>query len=113
MSNELSEHARRNRELWDSRLTVGFSARARAQWAAGPRWGLWEIPGDQLPVFPADLGGRDLVELGCGTAYVCAWAARLGARPVGVDNSERQLATARAMQEEFGQAFPLVHASAE
>jgi SAM-dependent methyltransferase len=113
MSEGLSEHARRNRELWDSRLSAGFSDRAREQWSSSPYWGLWEIPGDKLPVFPADLGGRDLVELGCGTAYICAWAARLGARPVGVDNSERQLATARAMQEEFGQRFPLLHASAE
>ena len=113
MSESLSAHARRNRELWDSRLSAGFSARAREQWSSSPYWGLWEIPEDRLRIFPADLGGRDLVELGCGTAYVCAWAARLGARPVGVDNSERQLAAARAMQEEFGQPFPLVHASAE
>lgn len=113
MSDELPEHVRRNRELWDSRLSVGFGARARRQWSSDPCWGIWEIPQAQLPVFPGDLVGRDLVELGCGTAYICAWAARAGARPVGVDNSERQLATARTMQEEFGLHFALVHASAE
>jgi 2-polyprenyl-3-methyl-5-hydroxy-6-metoxy-1,4-benzoquinol methylase len=34
--------------------------------------------------------------VGCGTGYVSAWLARLGARPVGLDNSAAQLATARA-----------------
>jgi SAM-dependent methyltransferase len=53
------------------------------------------------------------IELGCGTAYVSAWLARAGARPVGIDLSERQLATARAMQAEFGLDFPLVHGRAE
>ncbi|HEY0696989.1 MAG TPA: class I SAM-dependent methyltransferase [Micromonospora sp.] len=36
-----------------------------------------------------------------------------GARPVGLDNSTRQLATARAMQVEFDLACPLLHADAE
>ncbi len=53
------------------------------------------------------------IELGCGTAYVSAWLARAGARPVGIDLSERQLATARAMQDEFGLDFPLVLGNAE
>ncbi|MCK9894948.1 class I SAM-dependent methyltransferase [Frankia sp. AgB32] len=53
------------------------------------------------------------VELGCGSAYVSAWLARRGARPVGVDVSARQLAFARRMQEEFGVRFPLVHGDAE
>ena len=42
-----------------------------------------------------------------------AWLARRGARPVGLDNSAAQLATARGMQERFGLRFPLLHASAE
>jgi len=55
----------------------------------------------------------DVVELGCGTAYVSGWLARAGGRPVGVDISREQLATARAMQQEFGIRFPLVLADAE
>jgi SAM-dependent methyltransferase len=54
-----------------------------------------------------------VIELGCGTGYVSAWLARRGARPVGVDNSAEQLATARALQAEFGVEFPLVHGNAE
>jgi SAM-dependent methyltransferase len=53
------------------------------------------------------------VELGCGTAYFSAWLARRGARPVGLDPTPAQLATARAMEERFGLRFPLVQASAE
>jgi 2-polyprenyl-3-methyl-5-hydroxy-6-metoxy-1,4-benzoquinol methylase len=57
-----------------------------------------------------DVDGLDVVELGCGTAYWSAWLARGGARPVGLDNSSRQLATARVLQEEYDLRFPLVHA---
>lgn len=60
-----------------------------------------------------DLAGRDAVELGCGTAYVSSWLARRGARVVGLDNSPAQLRTARALQREFGLAFPLVLGDAE
>ena len=38
--------------------------------------------------------GLCTVELGCGTGYVSAWLARRGARPVGIDNSPKQLETA-------------------
>jgi SAM-dependent methyltransferase len=110
---ELPDHVRKNRELWDSRLSGWFSERAQLQWAAEPHWGLWAIPQTDLPVLPADLHGKDVIELGCGTAYVCAWAKRRGARPVGIDNSAHQLSTARAMQDTFGLHFPLLHGNAE
>jgi SAM-dependent methyltransferase len=54
-----------------------------------------------------------VVELGCGTAYFSAWLARLGARPVGLDLSAAQLATARRCQQDFDLAFPLVEADGE
>ena len=53
------------------------------------------------------------MELGSGSAYVSAWLARRGARPVGVDVSARQLGTARRMQDEFGLRFPLIQGDAE
>ncbi len=64
-------------------------------------------------VLPAALQDRDSIELGCGTGYVSAWLARRGARPVGLDNSAAQLATARRLQDRFGLRFPLNQASAE
>jgi SAM-dependent methyltransferase len=59
------------------------------------------------------VAGLDTIELGCGTAYVSAWLARRGARPVGIDLSDAQLANARRFQRQFGTEFPLVQASAE
>jgi SAM-dependent methyltransferase len=73
---------------------------------------MWGTPEDDLGTI-GDVDGLDVVELGCGTAYWSAWLARRGAHPVGVDLSEAQLATARAMQAERDLHFPLVHASAE
>jgi SAM-dependent methyltransferase len=90
-----------------------YARRAPEQWANEPSWGIFGVPETQLRLFPDDLAGLDVVELGCGTGYVSAWAARRGARPVGLDNSPRQLATARRMQEQFGLRFPLLHADAE
>ena len=55
----------------------------------------------------------DVIELGCGTAYVSAWLARRVARPVGIDNSPRQLESARRFQDEFDLRFPLVQEDAE
>ena len=68
--------------------------------------------GSELRVLP-DVGGQDVIELGCGTAYWSAWLARRGARVTGIDNSARQLETARQLQREHKLEFPLIHGSAE
>jgi SAM-dependent methyltransferase len=44
-----------------------------------------------------DVHGLDVLELGCGTAYWSAWLQRRGARPIGLDLTPAQLATARGM----------------
>jgi SAM-dependent methyltransferase len=110
---ELSEHARKNRELW-TRVNAEYTAgEASRKWAQDQfTWGMWGLPERELEVL-GEVAGKDVVELGCGTAYVSGWLARLGARPVGVDITPAQLETARAMQREFGLAFPLIEASAE
>jgi len=106
-------HVAANRGYWDGRADW-FAARAHRLWSAPePVWGNWNIPQSKLPVLPDEVAGLDTVEFGCGTGYVSGWLARAGARPVGVDNSARQLATAAAMQREYGVRFPLVHADAE
>jgi SAM-dependent methyltransferase len=109
----LPEHVRANREAWD-RYAVEYIEGGRRNWAKpSPTWGIWAIPEDDLDLLPDDLEGKDVVELGCGTAYVSAWLARKGARPVGIDNSPAQLETARALQREFGMDFPLHLGNAE
>jgi SAM-dependent methyltransferase len=110
---ELPEHVRRNRQQWDRRAE-DYATAGREQWAAAqPSWGIWGVPESQLRMLPTDLDSRDAIELGCGTAYVSAWLARRGARPVGIDNSQSQLDTARRLQQEFGIDFPLLHGNAE
>jgi SAM-dependent methyltransferase len=110
---DLPEHVVRNRAYWDA-LAPKYAERGRGRWAqAEPSWGIWGVPESELRVLPPDLAGLDVIELGCGTAYVSAWLARRGARPVGIDNSEAQLASARRFQREFGMDFPLIHGNAE
>jgi SAM-dependent methyltransferase len=109
---DLSEYAARNREIWNTDAPQ-WVQQGREAWAsATPWWGMWHVPEEELNILP-DVSGLDVVDLGCGTGYWCAWFAKLGARPVGLDLSEEQLATARMLQEENGIEFPLIHASAE
>ncbi|MGP8000027.1 MAG: class I SAM-dependent methyltransferase [Streptosporangiaceae bacterium] len=108
-----ADHVFRNRAAWDRRA-ADYAGPGLDNWAASePAWGIWKVPEAQLGVLPPHLDGADALELGCGTGYVSAWLARRGARPVGVDNSAAQLATAAALQERFGLHFPLIQASAE
>ena len=106
------DHVLVNRASWDDDAP-NWVERGRTSWASEPHWGIWGVPESQLGLLPDDLAGLDAVEIGCGTGYVSAWLARGGARPVGLDNSSRQLATARLLQSEFGISFPLVHGDGE
>jgi SAM-dependent methyltransferase len=102
-----------NREVWTRSNATFNDANAGEAWAKDEiEWGVWAIPESQLRALP-DVEGMDVVELGCGTAYFSAWLAKLGARPVGVDPTPAQLATARRMQAETGIEFQLVEAAAE
>jgi SAM-dependent methyltransferase len=109
---QLPEHVRENQVAWTV-AAAAYAEPARRNWAASePSWGIYDVPESELGILP-DVAGLDVVELGCGTAYVSAWLARRGARPVGIDVTEAQLATARALQAEHGLDFPLIQASAE
>jgi SAM-dependent methyltransferase len=111
----LPDHVQRNRAAWDE-WAPEFVANGERSWRLRPgdeKWGIWDIPEREVRLLPDDLAGKDAIELGCGTGYVSAWLARRGARPVGIDNSEQQLATARRLQQEHGLAFPLIHGNAE
>jgi SAM-dependent methyltransferase len=103
----------RNRALWavvNAQFTDEDAARA---WAAEElTWGLFGVPERDLRVL-GDVTGLDVIELGCGTAYLSAQLARRGARPVGLDVSPAQLATAARAQRRSGLVFPLVEADAE
>lgn len=104
--------AARNAALWAENNREYTDRNARGNWAPDEiSWGIWGIDESELNVV-GDVAGLDVVELGCGTAYFSAWLAKLGARPVGVDITPAQLATARRLMEETGIEFPLVEADA-
>jgi 2-polyprenyl-3-methyl-5-hydroxy-6-metoxy-1,4-benzoquinol methylase len=92
-----SEHIHRNRPVWNA-WAAEYVESGRRLWAAEPSWGMWNVPDSQARALPDDVEGKTTLEMGCGTAYISAWLARRGARPVGIDLSEAQLATAVALQ---------------
>jgi hypothetical protein len=99
-----ADHVLANRASWDADAD-NWVDRGRISWAGEEiTWGIWNVPERELRLLP-EVGGLDAVELGCGTGYVSSWLSRRGARPVGLDNSARQLATARIFQSEFGIRF--------
>jgi SAM-dependent methyltransferase len=109
----LPEHVRRNRAYWDG-IANEYVRNGEESWATDePRWGIWGIPEADVHLLPAELDGKDAIELGCGTAYVSAWLARRGARVTGIDNSPAQLETARRLQDEHDLHFPLMLGNAE
>jgi SAM-dependent methyltransferase len=111
-SSDTGDHIHRNRAAWNT-WAAKYAEPGRRNWAAAePSWGIWSIPESEAHLLP-DVAGLDTIELGCGTGYVSAWLARRGARPVGIDVSENQLATARELQDEHDLHFPLIQCSAE
>jgi len=110
---ELPDHVLRNRTAWNGQAGNYEQAGLRSWAQDEPTWGVWGVPESQLHMLPPDVAGLDAIELGCGTGYVSAWLARRGARPVGIDISDAQLANARRFQRQFGLEFPLLQASAE
>jgi ubiquinone/menaquinone biosynthesis C-methylase UbiE len=112
-SADLPDSVARNIAEWTKSNADYTDQAATKAWAGEViSWGLFGVPESALGVL-GDVAGLDIVELGCGTAYFSARLAKLGARPVGVDPTPAQLATARRMQTVTGIEFPLVEAAAE
>lgn len=107
---KLAEYVLRNRAAWDE-MSKDYVTAGHKAWQEEPHWGIWRIPESDLGLLP-DVRNKDVVELGCGTAYFSSWLARLGARITGVDNSEAQLKTAHELQNKFDLHFPLIHGDA-
>jgi SAM-dependent methyltransferase len=102
-----------NRENWTRANADYTDARAHEAWSQLEiTWGTTRVPESEIDVLP-EVAGKDVVELGCGTAYFGAWLARRGARVVGVDVTPAQLETARRMEAEFGLGLEFVEANAE
>ena len=109
----LTRHEVQNQAMWDAESDA-YQARHGEQLAesTGLAWGVTQIPEAELHIL-GDVAGKDILEFGCGAAQWSIALAKLGARPVGIDLSERQLDHARRLMAEAVVDFPLLHASAE
>ena len=103
-----------NIESWTRANAQYTDSRAEMAWAEDEiTWGLWHVPESELHALP-DVAGKEVVELGCGTAYFGAWLKKHGAaRVVGVDPTPAQLATARRCNEKFALELELIEAFGE
>jgi SAM-dependent methyltransferase len=110
---QLTPHEAHNRAMWDA-YSDEYQAKHGAQLAAsgGLAWGTSQVPEAEFRVL-GDVSGKDILELGCGAAQWSIALSQAGARPVGLDLSERQLEHARRLMAEAGIDFPLIHGSAE
>jgi SAM-dependent methyltransferase len=107
------DYVARNRDLWTTSNREYTDRQADRAWRDDEiTWGMFGTPESEVGVL-GDVDGLDVVDLGCGSGYFSAWLAKRGARPVGVDVTPAQLATARRLQAETGIVFPLIEASAE
>jgi hypothetical protein len=72
MAEREADHVRRNRDAWNEYAAEFVEMGEQNGAADEPSWGIWSVPETYLGVLPAELDGLDVVELGCGTAYVSA-----------------------------------------
>lgn len=107
------EHVSRNRDHWNAQSDE-YQDRHGPQLAAsgGMAWGVWQIPESELRVL-GSVAGKDVLELGCGAGQWSRALADAGARPVGLDLSERQLHHTQGRRGVGTSRIPFVQASAE
>jgi SAM-dependent methyltransferase len=109
----LTDYVARNREVWTKTNAEYTDGRARESWVKDEiNWGCYGVLESELNVL-GDVAGKDVIELGCGTAYFGAWLAKRGARVTGVDVTPAQLETARRCSDELGIEMALIEANAE
>jgi len=72
MAPELSADALRNREIWTQENAEYTGPKALDTWRQEEiRWGVFQVPESEVGALP-EVAGKDVVELGCGTAYFSA-----------------------------------------
>jgi ubiquinone/menaquinone biosynthesis C-methylase UbiE len=114
MTSGAPDYLARNIENWTESNQQYGDARAEQSWGKDEiTYGVFGIPEREVRVLP-DFAGKDVVEIGCGTAYFGAWLKKLGAaRVVGVDPTPAQLDSARRCNEKFGLGLELIQAYGE
>ena len=110
----MTDYLAKNRESWTKANAEYTDARAEQSWSRPEiEWGMCDTLEADVRMLP-ELEGKDVIELGCGTAYFGAWIKRAGARRVvGVDITPAQLDTARRVNDKLGLGLEFVEANAE
>ena len=105
---------RRNRDFWNARSDAYQREHGDQLAAHGDHlaWGVWSLPDAELGVLD-EVAGTDVLEVGCGAGHAAVALARQGARVVGLDLAERQLAHAVKLVGDAGVDVRLVQGSAE
>ena len=110
---ELPEHVLANRTQWDTDAPTRVAAGERSWAARDASWGVWQASQTTVGLLPKDMTDMHAIELGCGTGYVSARMARRGATVTAIDNSQRQLDTARRLGAEHRLDITWIHGNAE
>ena len=108
-----ADYLERNRRTWHRWGARSATVGARSWDADELQWGLWNTPESRLGLLLEVEPAANVIELGCGAGGLCAWLARGGRHPVGIDYSEPQLMVAEQLQKEHGVYFPLIRGDAE
>jgi SAM-dependent methyltransferase len=108
----MASHTEKNRQHWDEESDAYQRRHGRTLRRTPLAWGVWRVPEAELGILGSPKG-QDVLELGCGAAQWSIALAKLGARPVGLDLSARQLGHARRAVSRAGVPVPLVQGSAE
>lgn len=109
---DLTDHERANQAHWDETSDWYQEHHGVPITNAPEAWGMFRVPETEVKAV-AEVDGRDVLELGCGGGQWAIALARRGARVVGLDISERQLAYAASAAASAGVMVSWVHASAE
>jgi len=67
-ASDLPDYVKANRDHWTKNNAAYTDGRAEHAWnEPAISWGVWHTPEAEVNVLP-DIRGKDVVELGCGTA---------------------------------------------
>jgi SAM-dependent methyltransferase len=106
------DHEKHNREFWDADADDYQAVHGDDLTGRPLAWGAWRIPESELGVL-GEVGGLDVLELGCGAGQWSIALAARAARTVGLDQSLVQLKHAVANRDTAHAAVPFVAASGE
>jgi SAM-dependent methyltransferase len=107
-----AESTRANRRWWDGAADSYQAEHGAFLRDAGFVWGPEGLTENSAGLL-GDVGGRAVLEVGCGAAQCARWLVTRGARVVGVDVSAGQLRHARELTRRTGIPVPVVQGDAQ